>query len=112
VKYIYVAGPFSGEQMQNIRVAMLQGAHLLEHGLVPFVPHLSGFWDVVCPLPYDKWLEYDLAWLERCDALYRLQGASPGADREVARAEKLGIPVFYAPYIQTLLDACGVSLDN
>lgn len=42
---------------------------------------------------YEQWLEQDLAWLERCDALFYL-GASPGADREKARAEELGLQVF------------------
>lgn len=34
--------------------------------------------------------------IERCDAILRLPGASKGADDDVAQAETLGIPVYYA----------------
>lgn len=33
--------------------------------------------------------------LERCDAVYRLEGASKGADQDVAIARSRGLPVFY-----------------
>lgn len=33
--------------------------------------------------------------LERCDAVLRLPGESPGADREVHYAISLGKPVYY-----------------
>ena len=33
--------------------------------------------------------------LERCDAVYRLEGASKGADQDVAIAKNRGLPVFY-----------------
>jgi hypothetical protein len=33
--------------------------------------------------------------LERCDAVYRLPGASQGADKDVARAEELGLAVYF-----------------
>jgi hypothetical protein len=35
-------------------------------------------------------------WLELCDAVYRIEGASPGADREVRRAVEVGMPVYYS----------------
>lgn len=38
---------------------------------------------------------YDLAWLERCDALLRVPGPSAGADREVAHARERGLPTFF-----------------
>ncbi len=34
--------------------------------------------------------------LARCDAVWRIDGASKGADIDVATARKLGLPVFYA----------------
>jgi hypothetical protein len=39
-------------------------------------------------------MELDFGWVRRCDAVLRLPGASSGADREVALAERLGLPVF------------------
>jgi len=78
----------------NVRAAVQAGQRLLEAGLVPYVPHTSMLWHLVCPNAYETWLKLDLAWLEVCDVLLRLPGKSPGADGEVARAFELGIPVF------------------
>jgi hypothetical protein len=33
--------------------------------------------------------------LERCDAVYRLPGASGGADKDVARAKELGLKIYF-----------------
>lgn len=41
-------------------------------------------------VPADFWYELDLRMLHACDALYRLPGASRGAD-----AEEMGLPVYY-----------------
>jgi len=38
--------------------------------------------------------QWDFAWLRRCDAILRLPGHSPGADREMAAAAEQGIPAF------------------
>jgi hypothetical protein len=32
--------------------------------------------------------------LSRCDAVFRIPGASTGADLEVAKAREMGLPVF------------------
>ena len=44
-------------------------------------------------LDYEHYLGWDFAFLEVCEALLFL-GSSPGADRERAHAEALGIPIF------------------
>ena len=91
----YVAGPLTaGDPVLNVRTAVEAAQRLLEAGLVPFVPHLSMFWHLVCPNGYETWMGMDLAWLEACDVLLRLPGRSPGADREVVRAFELGLPVY------------------
>jgi hypothetical protein len=33
--------------------------------------------------------------LERCDAVFRLPGASSGADKDVARAKELGLTIYF-----------------
>lgn len=96
--YVYVAGPInsSGFQNQNVRRACLVGEDLRQRGLVPFIPHLNVVWDTICPgVGEEEWLAWDFAWLEKCDALYRLKGHSRGADREEAFAKDAGIPIFY-----------------
>lgn len=93
--FVYVAGPLSvGPWTQNVATAIRAAELLLSRGKVPFVPHLNVVWDLVYPHTHAEWLEWCLAWLERCDAVLRLPGESVGADMEAERAEELGLPVF------------------
>jgi len=46
-------------------------------------------------LEHEEWMEVDLAWVEVANIVLRLPGESVGADREVAQAIALGIPVFH-----------------
>jgi hypothetical protein len=97
MKRVYVAGPYSrGDIVLNIREALFHADWLMAAGYIPFVPHLTGFWHLCFPRAYESWLAYDMEWLRVCDALLRMSGESPGADREVAEAQRLGIPVFYS----------------
>lgn len=94
--YIYVAGPYSkGDVVLNIREAVQVGDALRLWGHVPFIPHMTYAWHMIVPHEVEYWYEYDLQWLEKCDALYRIAGESLGADKEVARAKELGLPIFY-----------------
>lgn len=96
-KRIYVAGPYSrGDSVANVRRAINVGSLLLSRGFAPFVPHLTMFWHLCEPQDYETWLAYDFEWVKACDGLLRLDGPSPGADREVELAMQLGIPVFYS----------------
>ena len=95
IKYVYVAGPYTqGDVMHNIRASIEAASELLRAGLIPFCPHLTGFWHFHAPEDYNDWLAYDLAWLHKCDALLRLPGPSSGADNEVVVAKGMGIPVY------------------
>lgn len=91
----YLAGPYSQpDQAVNVRNAILAASRLVDAGHVPFVPHLTHLWNLVAPRPYEDWLRLDLVWVGQCEALIRLPGESPGADREVAEARRLGLPVY------------------
>ena len=92
---VYIAGPYSKpDPVENMHRAIKIADGLLDV-CVPFIPHLTGTWHMVSPKPYPEWLALDLAYLERCDAVYRFPGESSGADGEVEEAKRLGIPVFY-----------------
>jgi hypothetical protein len=52
-------------------------------------------WDELTPLPYEVWMERQLKILQKCNILFRMSGNSPGADREVDLARKIGIPIYY-----------------
>ena len=92
---IFIAGPYTkGDVAQNVRAAIDAADRLIEAGHVPFVPHLSHFQHLVHPRPYEDWIRLDKEWLKVCDAVVRLPGESPGADRETALARELKISVF------------------
>ena len=96
MKYIYVAGPYTGgDPVLNTRKAIEAGEQLRALGFVPFIPHLTHLWHLISPHDIDYWYEYDNEWIRKCDALLRLPGKSKGADAETKLAWDLAMPVFY-----------------
>lgn len=93
---IYVAGPYTRpDPVENTHRAIRVGIDLYETKLmVPFVPHVSLLTHLVVPRPYGFWLDYDIHFLAHCDAVYRLNGESSGADDEVAWAHDNDLPVY------------------
>ena len=110
MKYVYIAGPYTGNEGRNVRHAMAVASNLMASGLVPYVPHLSHFMDIVFPHDYEEWIAYDLEWLRVCDVLLRLPGESTGADRETKQAEEWGIPVYYS--LQELMRVQRLSVET
>lgn len=96
-KRVFIASPMSssGEPGPNVNAAATAAAELLQAGHFPFVPQTTWFLHMIRPdVDVRLWHEWDLLWLESCDVLLRLPGASRGADLEVEKARELGIPVF------------------
>lgn len=96
---VYVSGPVTADPLGCVRQALPPFRALRSIGCVPFLPQLSILAAIVEHADYESWLAYDLDVLARCDALVRLDGHSPGADREQAAAEAWGIPTFHLPTI-------------
>lgn len=95
---VYVAGPYSkGDKQKNVANAMAMGEVILRKGGLPYIPHLSHFWDTMYPKPYEWWLVYDKQILIRaCDCVVRLMGESSGADDEVLIAVERYMKVYSA----------------
>lgn len=93
---VYIAGPYTKpDPVENSHKAILVWKQLWDTGkITPICPHVSLMLHLVVPLPYQVWLDYDIEIMDRCDAVLRIPGESSGADKEVARARELGIPVF------------------
>lgn len=96
---VYIAGPLTGGHFwENVRAAVKAADYVREHGGVPIIPHLSGFWasmtDNACKADYETWMRDDFEIIARCDALLRIPGKSSGADREFELAEEIGVCVF------------------
>lgn len=93
---VYVAGPMTlGDVPNNIRRGVELAHRLLGLGYAPYCPHLSHFQQLMFPEAYEDWMQLDFEWLPLCDAVFRLQGKSRGANREVELARVRGIPVFH-----------------
>jgi hypothetical protein len=96
-KRVYIAGPYTKpDPCINTNRACAVWKQLWELGYAPFCPHWSHFQHTLLPMPYEVWLDFDNQFLVVCDALLRLPGESSGADKEVALARSLGIPVYHS----------------
>ena len=95
LKLIYIAGPYSsGDKLRNVNRAIDIGAEIMKRGHMVIIPHLSHYIDERHSFPYVVWLKMDLVLLDKCDAIFRMQGKSHGADGEVAYASAKSIPIF------------------
>ena len=103
---IYIAAPLSaptfGKMEMNADTAIEAGILLMLAGHTPFIPHLMIYvdkyyhdceMDRTGTLDYEDYMKYDLEWLRMCDAILYLS-SSPGADRELMIAQKIGLKVF------------------
>lgn len=68
---------------------------MVQDGLAPYVPHFDSFMFAGTTVSWNAYLEWDFEWAVLAEAVFRLDGESKGADREVELAEEQGIPVFY-----------------
>lgn len=93
---VYVAGPYSSHPETGTNNAIDAGDMILALGFIPYVPHLSHFWDKRHPHSWETWMALDYHWLHLCNALLRLPGDSRGADQEEVWARGANIPVFYS----------------
>jgi len=92
---VYVAGPISkGPLERNIRRALDAANVLMHNGFHPYTPHLHCFMDITHPHEYERWMTLGFAFIPACEAVFRLDGESSGADRECEFAAAIGIPVF------------------
>lgn len=113
---VYLAGPITkGDLCHNINQATAAFQALAQAGFAPMCPQWSCFsggafrmtvdaTEAVygrataagCGLSHQHWIDLDLEFVERSDAVLRLPGASTGADMEVCHATAWGIPVFHS----------------
>lgn len=92
---IYIAAPYTSNPEPNTLKAIDAAEEILSAGMIPFIPHLSHYWNLRYEHPWETWLKIDAEILLRCDAVLRLSGESKGADLEVETAKLKWIPVFY-----------------
>lgn len=105
---VYIASPYSkGDQSRNAEFQFKVMHQMLDDGLViPFPPLFSHYAHVYRNRPYQDWVDYDNAMIDRgmFDCCLRLNvddgdyhvSKSPGADAEVELFTRIGLPVFYS----------------
>jgi hypothetical protein len=92
---IYLAGPYSIDPDVMYEWHVQEASRLLKSGHIVYSPIAEAhFWQQRIPFDYETWLEKDFRVIDRCDALIRLPGESPGSEREVLHARSIGIPVW------------------
>lgn len=96
IRYVYIAGPYRSGSPDKTFAQVIDAADAVaRNGYIPFIPHtITWGWCLRKAHRDDFWLTYALRWVERCDALIRTPGPSRGADREMRKADEIGIPVF------------------
>jgi len=98
---IYIAGAYEGltlfDTFANMRRGLVLGYRMLKAGYAPFVPWLDWTLSLIGPIEREEYLAYSMAWMEVAEAVLVVPRSenSRGTAAEVARAEELGIPVFY-----------------
>jgi hypothetical protein len=99
---IYIAGPYTADSEaeihDNVLAAIDAAILLVKKGHAPYVPHLTHYIDkrsteIGAHLTWRTYLDWDLEWLEACDALLFL-GSSRGADIELEEAKRAGKLIF------------------
>jgi hypothetical protein len=94
---VYIASPYTkGDVAQNVKTQLDIADELMDLGYCPVVPLLTHFQHIHKPRPYVDWMKIDEEKIKRCDVLLRLPGESSGAEKEVALAELMEIPVVYS----------------
>src|SRR6056297_1375289 len=94
---IYIASPYTiGDQQENVDRQRHCANELIDIGFLPIWPLSSHYLHELQPRHYEIWMTIDLNLLRMCDIVLRLDGQSPGADREVFYAQTIGIPVVYS----------------
>ena len=101
-KRIFIAGAYSAPDVISVFDNMRRGMDLayrtVQAGYAVFCPWQDHHYSLTGPMTLEQYYENTLAWLEVSDALLCVPEGleqSRGAQKEIARAAELGIPVFH-----------------
>jgi len=98
--FVYISGPMTAKHgftvEENVAAGLRVFLDALKRGIPVFCPHLSGaFPSAWSDVPWDRWLDYDLAVIDRCTHVLMLPRweTSAGALKEREYAVSIGKPV-------------------
>ena len=94
---IYIAGPLNADAvgyLQNVHRMTQASVMLRQMGHAPYNPCLDLLDGIMAgDFGYEDYFYTSQEWLKVADAMFFL-GSSPGADKERALAESLGLPIY------------------
>lgn len=88
---VYIAGPISSDPEKNLEIALDVTNQVIDKGHNPYMPNYNYYLEQKKSRDYELWMKLDDEWLRQCDAIYRIPGESPGADREMKVAKEIGL---------------------
>lgn len=98
---IYVIGPVNTvrpgsecDQFLNVRRMIEVATDLVNLGMNPILPALCSFWHMMAPQPRAFWIAKGQSDARSCNAAFRMDGESSGADADQVYCEKHEIPIF------------------
>jgi hypothetical protein len=98
--FVYISGPMTAKHGYSVEENVAAGVRVfldcLKSGVPAFCPHLSGaFPSAWSDVSWDKWLDYDLAVIDRCSHVLLMPRweQSAGAIKERDYAESIGKPI-------------------
>lgn len=106
--FVYLSGPITANAQrsseEHVAAAVKVYLQLVTLGVPAFCPHLSAAFPTAFSIPYDRWLAYDCAVIDRCTHVLMLAAwrNSKGACLERDYALLNGKPVVYS--VEELLD--------
>ena len=99
---VYLSGPITatpGHSVEsNVAAALAVFLHCIRRGIPAFCPQLAAAFPSAFDVPYETWMLYDFAVIDRCTHMLMLPRwrESAGAIREKDYAFLRGMPVLYS----------------
>ena len=101
--FVYISGPMTAKHGRIIEENVADGVRVyiecLKRGIPAFSPHLGGAFPTAwADVPWETWLEYDYAVIDRCTHVLMMPRweLSAGAVKERAYAESIGKPIVFS----------------
>lgn len=91
---VFISGPYSGDELENLEIAKREAIKVIKMGGVPTLPHLSHYLEEIEHFDYELWMSFCFRWIEDCDIFYQF-AESPGATQELKYAKSLNKVIFF-----------------
>lgn len=92
---IYIASAYSGDIEGNVQKTREYSRYVIRSGGVPFNPILNLHGVLEEESDRDTAINLDLSLLKKCDELWAFGEPTAGMKIEIAKAERIGMPIRY-----------------